>query len=72
MTDLYFAGIDAGSTYVKAALIQGEKIVDTALANTGIDNSATAARLLDELATKNGKFIFQRNQKYSLSVFMRM
>lgn len=54
MSDYYFAGIDAGSTYVKVAIIQGEKIIDTALANTGIDNSATADRLLSELAQKNG------------------
>ena len=52
MGELYFAGIDAGSTYVKVALIQGEKIIDTALANTGIDNSGAAARLLDELVAK--------------------
>ena len=65
MSDLYFAGIDAGSTYVKAALIQGEKIIDTALASTGIDNSATAARLLDELATKNG--INREDIKYTIA-----
>lgn len=65
MNDFYFAGIDAGSTYVKAALIQGEKIIDTALANTGIDNSGTAAKLLDELAVKNG--INRDDIKYTIA-----
>lgn len=65
MTDLYFAGIDAGSTYVKVAIICGEKIIDTALANTGIDNSATAARLLEELAQRNG--INRSDIKYTIA-----
>lgn len=65
MSDLYFAGIDAGSTYVKVALIQGEKIIDTALANTGIDNSTTANRLLEELALKNG--ISREDIKYIIA-----
>lgn len=53
MSDLYFAGIDAGSTYVKTALIQGNNIIDTAFSNAGIDNSKIASRLLDEIAEKN-------------------
>ena len=65
MSELYFAGIDAGSTYVKAALIQGEKIIATALANTGIDNSGTATRLLDELASNNG--INRDDIKYTIA-----
>lgn len=65
MSDLYFAGIDAGSTYVKAALIKGDKIIDTALANTGIDNSAVASRLLDEMASKNG--ISRDDIKYTIA-----
>lgn len=65
MSELYFAGIDAGSTYVKVALIQDDKIIDTALANTGIDNSGTAAKLLDELATKNG--INRDDIKYTIA-----
>ena len=53
MSDLYFAGIDAGSTYIKAALIKGNSIIDTAIANSGINNSEIAAGLLGELAEKN-------------------
>ena len=30
MADLYFAGIDAGSTYIKVALIKDDKVIDTA------------------------------------------
>ena len=46
----YFAGIDAGSTYVKAALIDENKVVGVKVANTGIDNVTTVRRLLEELA----------------------
>lgn len=54
MPNIYFAGIDAGSTYVKVALICGDKIVDVAVGNSGIDNSGVAKRLLDDLVKKNG------------------
>ena len=50
----YYMGIDGGSTYVKAALIQKDKIVDTMIAPTGIDNPGTAKRLLNEITAKNG------------------
>ena len=53
MSELYFAGIDAGSTYVKAALIKDDNIVDVMVANTGIDNSKIAENLLNSLITKN-------------------
>lgn len=49
----YYAGIDGGSTYIKAALIQGDTVVDTYLTGTGIDNSGSATRLLNELARRN-------------------
>lgn len=54
MSELYFAGIDAGSTYVKAALIRGNQIIGTEIANSGINNTAAASALLDTLAQKNG------------------
>lgn len=53
MADLYFAGIDAGSTYIKAALIKNDHILGTAIANSGIDNSAIASGLLDSLTLKH-------------------
>lgn len=53
MPNLYFAGIDAGSTYIKAALIKDDSIVDVAIANTGIDNSKIATNLLNTLLTSN-------------------
>lgn len=65
MSDFYFAGIDGGSTYIKAALIQNDRIIDTQLTNTGIDNSGSAARLLDELAQKNG--ITRHDIKYTMA-----
>ncbi len=54
MSEQYFAGIDAGSTYIKSALIRGNEIVDTRLTSTGIDNSGAARKLLEELAANNG------------------
>lgn len=65
MSDFYFAGIDGGSTYIKAALVQNDRVIDTQLTNTGIDNSGSAARLLDELAQKNG--ITRRDIKYTMA-----
>ena len=53
MSEPYFAGIDAGSTYLKLALIRGDKIVDVAISNSGIHNSDKASKLLDEIAQKN-------------------
>lgn len=52
MSDKYYAGIDGGSTYVKAALIRGDAVVGTKVSNTGIDNNGTAARLLEELCAE--------------------
>lgn len=54
MADLYFAGIDAGSTYIKVALIKNNQIIGTVIANSGIDNSAIASCLLDSLTLKYG------------------
>lgn len=65
MPDFYFAGIDGGSTYIKAALVQKDRVVDTLLTNTGIDNSGAAARLLEELAGKHG--ISRSDIKYTMA-----
>lgn len=54
MPDKYYAGIDGGSTYLKAALICGDQVVGTKVCNTGIDNNGAAERLLNDLcAEKN-------------------
>ncbi len=53
MSDKYYAGIDGGSTYVKAALIHGDQVVGTKVCNTGIDNNGAAERLLDGLCADN-------------------
>ncbi|MCR5608825.1 MAG: acyl-CoA dehydratase activase [Lachnospiraceae bacterium] len=52
--DNYFVGIDGGSTYIKAAMIKDDQVVMTHLTNTGIDNSNSAKRLLNEMIQKSG------------------
>lgn len=53
MNENYFIGIDAGSTYIKVALIKDNEIVDTAICNSGINNSAAANKLIDKIVKKN-------------------
>lgn len=53
MADKYYAGIDGGSTYIKAALIHGDRVAGTRVSKTGIDNNGTAERLLCELCQEN-------------------
>ena len=50
----YYVGIDGGSTYVKAALTDGKKVIETALCNSGIDNSGSAERLIENMVEKAG------------------
>lgn len=50
----YYIGLDGGSTYLKAALIGGGKVIDTMVRNTGIDNDGTARKLARELCENNG------------------
>jgi predicted CoA-substrate-specific enzyme activase len=51
----YYAGLDGGSTYLKAALIDENcGVVDAVVSNTGIDNSGNAEKLIHYLAQKNG------------------
>lgn len=42
----YYMGLDAGSTYMKAALIAEDQVVSTKLLPTGIDCEKTAAELV--------------------------
>jgi predicted CoA-substrate-specific enzyme activase len=50
----YYAGLDGGSTYLKAALIdQNSNVIDTAVNNTGIDNSGNAEKLIYYMAQRN-------------------
>lgn len=46
----YYAGLDGGSTYLKAALIdQNGNVLQTGVLSTGIDNNGAAGRLLTRL-----------------------
>ena len=50
-----YAGLDGGSTYLKAALIDEHKrVLRTGVTNTGIDNNGAAKRLLAKLMGKVG------------------
>lgn len=50
----YYLGLDAGSTYLKAALINDQHILSAELLPTGIDCEATAARLLQKICIDTG------------------
>lgn len=50
----YFAGLDGGSTYLKAALLKDGRVVGAMVRSTGIDNNQSAVSLLDELCHKTG------------------
>ncbi|WP_315308020.1 acyl-CoA dehydratase activase [Pseudoramibacter alactolyticus] len=45
----YYMGLDAGSTYMKAALIAEDQVVSTKLLPTGIDCEKTAAELVQAI-----------------------
>ena len=50
-----YAGLDGGSTYLKAALIDEHKrVLRTGVTNTGIDNNGAAKRLLAKLMNDSG------------------
>ena len=49
----YYIGLDGGSTYLKAAMIRDNKVIDTLVRSTGIDNNGTAERLVAELCERN-------------------
>jgi predicted CoA-substrate-specific enzyme activase len=49
----YFAGLDGGSTYLKAALInQNDVVIATLVNNTGIDNAGNAEKMIYDLAQR--------------------
>lgn len=50
----YYVGLDGGSTYLKAAMICDNKVVDTLVRNTGVDNDGNAVKLLKELCERAG------------------
>ena len=50
-----YAGLDGGSTYLKAALIdENRRVLRTGVTNTGIDNNGAAKRLLAKLMNDSG------------------
>ena len=54
MSGAYYAGLDGGSTYLKAALLRDGEVAETMVAGTGIDNNASAHRLLDAICARAG------------------
>ena len=54
MTKKYYAGLDGGSTYTKAALIGDNQVVDAIVTNTGIDNNAAASTLIEKMCQRRG------------------
>lgn len=49
----YYIGLDGGSTYLKAAMLRGNRVVDTLVRSTGIDNNGTAEKLVEELCQRS-------------------
>ena len=50
-----YAGLDGGSTYLKAALIDERgRVLRTGVTNTGIDNNGAAQKLLAKLMSEVG------------------
>ena len=53
-----YAGLDGGSTYLKAALIDERgRVLRTGVTNTGIDNNGAAQKLLAKLMGEVGSTI---------------
>ena len=53
-----YAGLDGGSTYLKAALLDEHKrVIRTGVTSTGIDNNASAKKLLKKLNQEDGMTI---------------
>ncbi|WKY45760.1 acyl-CoA dehydratase activase [Eubacteriaceae bacterium ES2] len=50
----YYAGLDGGSTYTKAALLHGNQVVDAMVTNTGIDNNTSAIELIERMCQRRG------------------
>lgn len=49
----YYIGFDGGSTYLKAALLHENQVVDTLVCGTGIDNNSTSEEMLHRICEKN-------------------
>ncbi|MCY6484619.1 acyl-CoA dehydratase activase [Clostridium aestuarii] len=49
---MYYAGLDAGSTYLKAALIKDNEVIATGVENSGISNNENATNLINMLCEK--------------------
>ncbi len=50
----YYIGLDGGSTYLKAALIRGNEVVETEVRSTGIDNNGTAQKMVEGFCQRHG------------------
>jgi len=50
----YYVGFDGGSTYLKAALFDGSRVIDAIVNGTGIDNNGLSEKMLAELCQRNG------------------
>lgn len=49
----YYIGLDGGSTYLKAAIIKNNVVVDTMLSTTGIANNEMAKQLVKDILEKH-------------------
>jgi len=52
MSGKFTIGLDGGSTYIKAALLCENKVIDTQICSTGVSNNDAAAALIDEMLKK--------------------
>lgn len=50
----YYLGLDAGSTYLKAALIRDNCVVNVQVLPTGVDSEKTATALLEKILSEQG------------------
>ena len=62
----YYAGLDGGSTYTKAALICQNQVVDAMVTNTGIDNNAAASALIEKMCSRRG--INRAQVRYTMAI----
>jgi len=51
---MYYIGLDAGSTYLKAALIKDAEVIATSVEGSGISNNENATMLVHRLTEKAG------------------
>lgn len=65
MNRKYYAGLDGGSTYTKAALICENQVVDAMVTNTGIDNNASSNALIEKMCQRRG--ISRTHVRYTMA-----